>query len=70
MNTQTRYEIIHNGNRIDALTTPIREKSFEGYSSLCEAFPKDVIFIQEIINIKNIIAKSDDHRQAVFNFEE
>lgn len=70
MNTQTRYEIIHSGNRIDTLTTSIREKSFEAYRSLCEAFPKDIIFIQEIINIKNIIAKSDDHRQAVFNFEE
>jgi hypothetical protein len=70
MNTQTRYEIIHSGNRIDALSTSIRQKAFESYTALCETFPKDTVMIEEIINIKNIIAQSDDHRQYSFNFDE
>jgi hypothetical protein len=70
MNTKTRYEIIHSGNRISAFSTSIRQKAFESYASICEAFPKDVVMIEEIINITNIIAQSDDHRQCSFNFDE
>lgn len=70
MNTQTRYEIIHSGNTITSLSTSSRAQAFESYATLREAFPKDIVLIEEIINIKNTIAKSDDSRQGIFNFEE
>ena len=68
MTTQTKYEIIHSGNTISSLSTDSRAQAFESYATVREAFPKDVVLIQEIINIKNVIAKSDDSRQGVFNF--
>jgi hypothetical protein len=70
MTTQIKYEIIHSGNTISSLSTDSRAQAFESYATVREAFPKDVVLIQEIINIKNVIAKSDDSRQGVFNFEE
>ena len=70
MTTQTRYEIIHSGNTISSLSTASRTQAFESYATIREAFPKDVVLIQEVVNIKNVIAQSDDSRQYNFNFDE
>lgn len=69
MTTQTRYEIIHSGNAISSLSTDSRTQAFESFATVREAFPNDVILIQEVVNIKNVIAQSDDSRQYNFNFD-
>lgn len=56
------------GSEITNLRTKLKKEAFEKYHEFCEEFPKEKFLIVKRIITEEIIAESEDVRQARFDF--
>jgi hypothetical protein len=59
---------IFNGKEFTDTQTPTKKVAMDRYASLCEEYPKIKFKIVKRITTEEIIAESEDVRQARFDF--